>query len=393
MKEKIFSSIDRQLPELCRIADDIYDHPEKGFTEYRAQNLLCTYLENHGFAVERGAGNVETAFRAEYKVGSGGPTLGVYCEYDCLPIGHACGHHLQGPSIIGAAVAIKECLNDADKPYTIVVYGTPAEEGGGGKVIMIKNGCFKELDVIMGAHAGAETTTDPRTYAARSYTVTFHGHSTHTAYPEETRSPVDAMLLAMEGFEYMREHVEAGVRLHYTPTTEGLNGLTSTTPEVAVGKFMLRSMSNSYMNNLVDRFRKIVQGAAVMTGTEAEIEESLPYQAKFPIPTLINLFYQKAEEAGCERIDPPRTKVGSSDFGDIMQLVPGIGTRVEFAPKGTGAHSLEWLKLGKAECAHNFIKLAARTVALMNAAIVENPSMLNDIQKEYVSEREKSNKG
>ena len=393
MQEKIFASIDRQFPELCHIADDIYDHPEKGFSEFRAQDLLCTYLEKNGFLVKRGVGDVETSFRAEYAVGNGGPTIGMYCEYDCLPIGHACGHHLQGPAILGAAVAVKESLSDPCKPYTLVVYGTPAEEGGGGKVIMIKNGCFKELDVIIGAHAGAETTTDPHTYAAKTFTVRFHGHSSHTAYPEDTYSPIDALLLAMEGIEYMREHVDFGVRLHYTPSEEGLNGLTSTTPEIAVGKFGLRSMSNRYMENLEQRFYKIVQGAAIMTGTEAKIEAGLPYQAKFPIPTLIDLFYQKAKEAGCQRIDPPRTKVGSSDFGDIMQIIPGIGTRIEFAPKGTGAHSIEWLNLGKAECAHEFIQFAARTVALMDAEIIEHPALLTNIKKEYLTERSKSNNG
>ena len=196
MREEIFSSIATQLPELCRIADDIYDHPEKGFTEYRAQNLLCSYLEKNGFSVQRGAGGVETAFRAQYQNGVGGPVIGMYCEYDCLPIGHACGHHLQGPGVMGAAVAVKECLRDPAKPYTLVLYGTPAEEGGGGKIPMIANGCFRELDVIFGAHAGAETTTDPRTYAANTYTVRFRGKAAHTAHPEDRLySPGNILLL------------------------------------------------------------------------------------------------------------------------------------------------------------------------------------------------------
>ena len=394
MRDSIFSSIDRQLPQLSHMADEIYDHPEKGFEEYHAQKILCDYLEENGFAVERGVGGVKTAFRAMYQNGVGGPAVGMYCEYDCLPIGHACGHHLQGPGVLGAAVAVKEVMTDPSRPYTIVIYGTPAEEGGGGKIPMISSGCFRELDVIMGAHAGAETTTDPRTYAARTYTVRFRGNATHTAYPEQCTSPMDALLLAMEGMEYMREHVDLGVKLHYTPLEEGLDGLTSTTPEVAAGKFALRSMSNTYMNELIVRFNKIIQGAAMMTDTTYEMEEGLPYQAKFPIPSLIDLFYQKAAEAGCKRIDPPRTRVGSSDFGDIMQIVPGIGTRIEFAPKGTGAHSLEWLKLGKSEPAHNFIRLAARTLALMNMEIIKAPHpLLDTIKEEYFVEREKSNHG
>lgn len=395
MKKELFTAIDGQLPSLCDIADNIFDHPEQGFEEYYAQNLLCTYLEENGFAVERGVGGVETAFRASYQNAEGGPTIGMYCEYDCLPSGvHACGHHLQGPAVLGAAISVKKVI-PRDKPYTLVIYGTPAEEGGGGKINMLSNGCFKELDMIFGVHAGAETTTDPYTYAAKTYLVTFHGHSAHTgAHPEEARSPVDALLLAMEGCEYMREHLAERTKLHYTPTLKGVNGTTSTIPSEAAAKFGLRSMSNAYISEMSERFFKIVEGASMMTGTTYEIEELPSYAAKFPVPALIELFYKNAAEAGCQRIDEPRTKVGSSDFGNIMQIVPGVGTRIEFAPKGTGAHSKEWLELGKSPCAHRFIMLASRTLALMCRDVIWDASaILDKVRTEYPVERDKSNRG
>lgn len=396
MKEGIISSIENQLPKLWSIATNIYDHPEKGFQEYFAQNALCTYLEENGFAVERGVGGVETAFRAVYNRGEGGPSIGLYCEYDCLPSGvHACGHHLQGPSAIGAAVAVKNSV-DEDAPFTLTVYGTPAEEGGGGKIIMIENGCFRELDVIFGNHAGAETTTDPRTYDARSFDVTFFGKSAHVqAAPEEVRDPMDALLLAMEGMEYMREHVIDGCRIHYKPLDDGMTGVPSTSPKLAKGTFNLRCFSNAYMSESMEpRFFKIIEGAAKMTGTTYKIERHLEYCAKFPIPTLIDLFYKSAAEAGCQRIDPPRKKVGSSDFGNIMQVIPGVGIRVEFAPKGTSAHSKEWAAIGKAPEANNYVRLSARTLAFMCVDIIRNADeILPRVRQEYSDEKEKSNRG
>lgn len=391
MNEMLFKAIQVQIPELRAIADEIYDNPEMGFNEHCAQNLLCKYLEVHGFKVERGAGGVETAFRAEFKNGQGGPTLGLYCEYDALVIGHACGHHLQGPAAVGAAVAMKDNA-DENKPFTLVVYGTPAEEGGGGKIPMIESGCFKELDFIIGNHAGAETTTDPQTYCAKSFTVKFHGRSAHAqAHPEDGRSPIEAVLLAMEGLEYMREHTTERTRLHYNPSMTGLAGTSA--PEEAQAVFNLRAISNTYTDLLVERFYKIIEGAAMMTGTTYDIEPHPVYAAKFPVPSLIELFYQCASEAGCKRIDPPRTKPGASDFGNIMQVIPGVGIRVEFAPKGTGAHSQEWLALGKDSCAYEYVELAARTLALMCAKVAAEPDyILAKVRKEYPEEKEKCNR-
>ena len=199
----------------------------------------------------------------------------------------------------------------------------------------------------------------------------------------------------MEGMEYMREHVIDGCRLHYRPLDDGMTGVTSPSPAVAKGAFNLRSFSNAYMaESLEPRFFKIVEGAAQMTGATFEIERHLEYCAKFPIPTLIDLFYRSAAEAECQRIDPPRTKVGSSDFGNVMQLIPGIGIRVEFAPKGTGAHSKEWAAIGKAPEAHSYVRLASRTLAFMCLEIIrDRERIIPQVRKEYAEEKEKSNRG
>ena len=156
LKEVMFREIDEIRNEMTEMSDDIFDHPEIGMEEFHAQKVLTDWLEKEGFQVERGVVGVETAFKAVYSHGTGGPNIGLLCEYDALPgIGHACGHHMQGPSILAAAKALKDA--DIKEPYTITVYGTPAEESVSGKIRMIQNGCtFEELDVALILNSGKD---------------------------------------------------------------------------------------------------------------------------------------------------------------------------------------------------------------------------------------------
>ena len=143
-KEHIKHALEAYLPELTAMADQIYDLAEPGMEEFQSSKLLADYLQNHGFTVEMGIAGLPTAFRAVYEQGEGGPSFGFLAEYDALKdIGHACGHHMQGPSVIGAALALKDICKE--QSYKIVVYGTPAEETIGGKIIMQEKGCFQDI--------------------------------------------------------------------------------------------------------------------------------------------------------------------------------------------------------------------------------------------------------
>lgn len=393
MKEALFAHVDGLAPELCDIADKLYDDPELGMEEFHASDTICTYLENQGFSVERGVGGIPTAFRAVWKNGEGGPRVGLLCEYDALAgLGHACGHHMQGPIMLGASTAIKELL-PADMPYTLVVYGTPDEEGRGpgGKIAMIENGCFRDIDCVITSHGGAETTTDLRTYARIKYRVKWSGRAAHAAaHPEKGRSAVDAMLLTMTALEYMREHTSDDTRMHYAPIHAG-HVKPNIVPESAEAEIVLRCMRQSYLDDMKKRFMDILEGTALMTETTYECEVRSEYKARFPNPTMVDLFYKNAELAGCVRIEEPRKHVGSSDFGNVVQLVPGVGCRIGFAPKGTGAHSRDWLNIGKDPCAHECVRTGARTVAGIVYDIVSNPEILEKIRADYAVEKAASN--
>ena len=280
-KNELFEKIEAQKEKLWEMADFIFDHPEYRGKEYQACDLLTKYLTDNGFSVERSVGGYETSFRAEWKHGEGGPVIGILCEYDALEgLGHGCGHHMQGPSCLGAAVALKECAGE--EPFTLVVYGTPAEETLGSKCDMIKNGCFHELDAAFMMHGSPTTCTDVKCLADQSFRVTFHGKRAHAALaPEQGRSAFDALLVAFNGIEFLREHVPDDVRMHYTVAE--LPGPANVVPVKSVGKFSLRSFSKEELKGVVSRFKDIIKGAALIAGVDYELEQTSDFYNKIPV--------------------------------------------------------------------------------------------------------------
>ena len=169
-KETIKQAVAPYMAELAGLADQIYDLAEPGLEEVRSSGILTDYLEKKGFQIERGIADLPTAFRAVYEQGNGGPSFGFLAEYDALKgIGHACGHHMQGPSVIGAALALRDLCKD--QPYKIVIYGTPAEETVGGKIIMKEKGCFQDIDLALMMHAAPNTCVDVRCMALECFYV------------------------------------------------------------------------------------------------------------------------------------------------------------------------------------------------------------------------------
>ena len=388
MKEKLFAQIDSYQDAMVRLADEIYDHPELALQEYFAADALCTYLEQQGFSVTRHVGGLETAFRTEIRNKSGGPSIGLLAEYDALPgVNHACGHHMQGPVMIAALMGLCSVL-PKESPWTLVLYGTPGEEGGGGKIIMGNNGCFRDIDVALMMHGGDMTTYDPTMSANVAYTVTFSKQPADPAlHTSADNRAAEALLLSMEGVEFMREHMIECARIHYAPRlAEGAD----IAPEQAEGSFMLRCLRDGYLDDMIQRFQGILEGAALMTDTTYTAKSGLRMCACFPNEPLAEIFYKNAKLAKAPRIAPPRGTMGSTDFGNVMQYVPGFCARVAFAPQGTGAHSLSWLEAGKTAQAHDCILTSAKIIAGMAYDIITDPALFKAIQADYLIQRKKS---
>ena len=391
LKEVMFRDIDGIRNEMTAMADDIFDHPEIGLEEFHAQKVLTDWLEKEGFAVERGVAGVETAFKAVYRQGEGGPNIGLLCEYDALPgIGHACGHHMQGPSILAAAKAMKDA--EIRKPYTITVYGTLAEESVSGKIRMIQNGCtFEELDVALMMHGGPATQVDVKSLANSKYKVIFHGVSAHAAIkPEKGRSALDALILAFQGIEFLREHVNSDVKIHYTVVNCG-GTPANVVPAYAEASVYVRSYNRAYLDTVCRRFEKVLKGAAMMTETEVEIIEEKKVDNKIPVLTLNDLVMKQAEEIHAPQIAPAREKTGSTDFGNVMRRVPGTCARIAFVAPGAAAHSQEYIEAGKTEAAHDAVIYGAKILAGTALELIEDPELLKQAKEEFRKNLAKEN--
>lgn len=380
MKEKLFDSINAKKGKLIEIADYIFDNPELSFNEVKASKVLEDYLEEEGFMVERGLGSLNTAFKAVYENGQGGPNIGLLCEYDALPMGHGCGHHMQGPAILGAAVAVKDLCSN--KPFKLTVYGTPAEEGGGGKIIMLKEGFIKELDVALMMHGGPLTQVDVKSLAAESIRVIFHGTSSHAALrPEQGRSALDALLLTFQAVEFLREHVSEDTRMHYTVLDAG--GAANVVPKTAVGSFSLRSYSSKYLDEVKERFSKIVQGAALMTETTYDLVSEKRLESKVPSYILNDVIMKNAELINAPSIKPAREKTGSTDFGNVTYLLPGAVIRIAFVDESASSHSQEFLNDGKTSRGHDAIISASKILAATVFDLIETENLIDEIKEEF----------
>ena len=325
--------------------------------EVKSSALLTEYLTAHGFDVETGIAGLPTAFRAVYTQEEGGPSFGFLAEYDALKdIGHACGHHMQGPSVIGAALALRD------------------------------------IDLALMMHAAPSTCVDVRCMALEDYVVTFHGVESHAAMsPEKGKSAFDAALLSFQAIEFMREHIREDSRIHYTILDAG--GPANIVPGRAVAEYTLRSYDTDYLEDvIVPRFRNIIKGACLMTDTTSELERSYPIKGKIPCLALNDLMMKNANEFQAPQIAGPREKTGSTDFGNVMYEVPGCCIRIAFVTEETSAHSQAYLDAGKSEKAHKALRFGALIMAGTCGDILEEPELLKQIQDEFAEKKGKKNR-
>ena len=383
MKQKIIAEIEKQHPHLNDLAFQIFDKPELGDETVFASNLLKEELEKQGFKVEYAIGGLNTSYRATWSNGEGGPNIGFLGEYDALKNqGHACGHHMQSPAAIGAAVALKNVLEGTDIPVTLTVYGTPAEESFGGKIVMGDNGCFKELDVALATHAAAQGRSVAGSgMALWSYRVDFYGIKAHASgSPHKGRSASDAMLLAFNGVEFMREHVMDGTRMHYAIAEN--TSPSNVVCDHAIASFTLRYTDDSYLPELDQRFRDIIKGACLMTGTTYEIKQHPAFAAGKLNYGLAAVAKENYRYLGMETDEPFMVKSrGSSDVYNVSALVPAINCYIPFNPGAS--HSQEWVDAGKTQDAENCILKSTKVLASIAYDLITQPEKLAAIKNEF----------
>ena len=435
-KQQIIQQIDKELEKYGKIAHEIWELAELGFLENKSTQILQDHLKKEGFKITTGVAGMPTAFVAEY--GSGQPIIGLLAEYDALPdmsqaasptkganetqaasSGHACGHHLFGTGSMAAAVHIKNWLKKTGTAGTIRLYGTPAEEGGGGKVYMVRAGLFDDADAVLSWHPGDENNADAgSSLAAISIRFRFKGIAAHAAgAPWRGRSALDGVEVMNYMVNLMREHITPDSRIHYAI----LNGAKAPNivPAFAEVAYIIRHPDMRECKDMIERVIKASKAAAMGTETEVSHEIITGYFNKLPNKTLAEVMHANLEIVGgvnytemerqfateimtsydtkgktpetAKAIKPLKVITkgmgGSTDVGDISWVRPTTGIRTATWVPGTVAHSWQAVAAGGTSIGHKGMMVAAKTMTLSAIDLYLQPDKLVKAEAELLERR------
>ncbi|MEO1013801.1 MAG: amidohydrolase [Pseudomonadota bacterium] len=414
------------------VARTLWEYAEVGYQEDRSSALLQKTLSDAGFKVKAGVADIPTAFVAEY--GEGGPVIAILAEFDALPginqdatpdrspipgkaAGHACGHNLFGAASVEAAIAVREWLEKTGEPGIVRLYGTPAEEGGSGKVYMVRAGLFDDVDVTLHWHADDENSAAARTTLAnRSAKFRFSGVSAHAAgAPDKARSALDGVEAMNHMVNLMREHVPQETRIHYVITKGG--EAPNVVPDFAEVFYYLRHPEAKEVRHIWERLEAAARGAAEGTGTKVEweiihgnhpilVNETLAKLADAKLREVGGVDYTADERAFARKIyasfDAPKAKIGdqmsvapyslslgygSTDVGDVSIATPTVGLRVAAWVPGTSAHSWQAVAASGHSIGFKGATNAAKALALTAVDLYESPDVIAAAREEFEKRR------
>lgn len=375
MKTKIYNEGQLIKERLADISDYIYNNPELGNEEYKAVKALTTFLKEHDFKVETSIAGMDTAFKATFDSGKPGMTIGYLCEYDALPkIGHGCGHNMIGPMSAGAGVILSKVLHEVGGK--VIVYGTPAEETNGGKVILAEAGVFDELDAAMIVHPDGETRASGSSSALYPIRFIYKGKTAHAAScPEKGINALNSVIQLFNGIDALRQHVTPDVRMHGIITKGGVAA--NIVPDEAIADFYFRASTKARVTEVVEKVKKIAEGAALMTGATLEMERyELPYDDLKTNETLSEMFNNNLRELGITDIKEAKATGGSSDIGNVSHVAPTIHPYIGITDCPMVGHSVEMANATITSKAHDRLLIAALAMAYTGYdVIVRNESL------------------
>ncbi len=384
LKQRAIKNIDDARDELIQLSATIHANPELAFQEFKSAAMLCDALERHGLKVERGIGGLETAFRAEARGTGDGATVALLAEYDALPeIGHACGHNIIGTAAIGAGIALRALANDL--PGRVLVIGTPAEEGGGGKIILLKNGAFEGVDAAMMVHPAARTMVTRGSLATSRVTLEFFGKASHAASsPEDGINALEALLAAFHNVNAMRLHLKADARVHGIITHGGV--AINIVPEYAAGKFSVRGATRAYVTQITERVIQCAQAGAVATGAQFKYTVDDGLAEIIPNRAIARAFAENWRALGVEVHEPrPNERMGSTDMGDVSHALPALHPYIEIVPDGTPGHSVEMRAASNSPVGHAGLLNAAKGLAMTTIDLLCDANLMREAKREFVA--------
>ena len=379
--------VDALAGELVDTSRAIHAHPELGFEEHHAHDLLTAALERHGLDVTRGAYGLDTAFEAT--AGAEGPVVVVCCEYDALPgIGHACGHNVIAAAGLGAGLAAAALADEAGG--RVRVLGTPAEEGGGGKILMADAGAFEGVDAALMVHPAGSDLRWMDTLAATSFAATFSGLAAHAAaFPERGRNALDAAVLGYVNVAALRQHIATSERVHGIFTRGG--DKTNIVPELAEMDWMVRSGRVEDLDALVERVHACLAAGAAAAGCTWEHRVTMrTYADMVDNPVLLDRFAAHAEALGRPLADPRATGAavtGSTDMGNVSHLVPSIHPVLKVSPPDVSIHSAAFTGHAGGPGGDAAAVDGARALAATVVDLWADPALLPDARAAFDAQR------
>jgi amidohydrolase len=384
--DAIARAVDRLADDLETLSRNIHDHPELGYQEVKAAGWLTEFLEAQGFKVERGVAGVETAFRATVETGEG-PTIAILCEYDALPgLGHACGHNVIAAAGAGAGAALA-AVRDRLGRGRVQVIGTPAEEGGGGKIRLIRGGVFQGVDAAMMVHGWDQWIAHQDLLGIVRVAFEFTGKAAHaSADPWEGVNALDAVIQTFNNISMLRQQVRPECRVHGIITHGG--SAPNIIPEFAAATFYVRAPGLDEMWALHRRVVACAEGAARATGCSLKVvEHDNAYEPMKRNETLLEAWRANMRRLGLVEAPAPRDRLGSSDVGNVSQVIPTIQPLVKIAPDGTPIHSRAFETAAVSPLARDGLLAAARMMAMTVADLLGDPALLRRAKEEFAGGR------
>jgi amidohydrolase len=385
IKHDVVAAVDRLADELEALSHRIHDAPELCFQEQKAHAWLTGFLEAHGARVERGVGGLPTAFRATVPGRGPGPTVAILAEYDALPgIGHACGHNVIAAAGAGAGAALATAARRLPFDGQVQVIGTPAEEGGAGKVRLMDAGVFHGVDAAMMIHGRCGTQVWRPSLGIVKVKVEFHGEAAHaSSWPWRGVNALNAVIALFQSLDAMRQQIRPDARVHGIITRGG--DQPNIIPEHTSAEFYLRAPDRDQCRDLLRRFQAAADGAATATGCRVTVTpDPIMHEPLRPNRTMASLFATNLAFIGFpEDADDGQAGYGSTDCGNVSQALPTIHPYIRISPDGVPGHSREFAQWARSPLARRGLLAGAKALALTAIDLLASPETLQLVRDDY----------
>jgi len=361
IKKNACNEIDYTADKIIKISQQIYDHPEIKFQEYKAIDWICNFFKGENFLVEKHIGGIETAFKISHNNKSSGKSIAFIAEYDALPsLGHACGHNLITGAAIGALIAFRNIKSKI--PGKVMLLGTPGEEGGGGKIKMLERNLFEDCNAALMFHPASYTNLTPKTLALAEITVSSYGKSSHAAAaPNLGINALDGILQTFNAVNMIRAGLRLDARIHGIITKGGESH--NVIPGFAQAIFTVRAKDYEYCNSLIEKLRLCAEGASIATGAKMVLEIIGKRKELITNKHLSSIFAKNLSKLN-EKISKGMGGPFSTDMGDLSHVIPSIHPMLSICDAKVPLHTKEFASLACSKKAYEVMIKASKALAM-----------------------------